>query len=134
MYLFILESIGTSELILIGLVALIIFGPRKLPDMLRSFGKAMGEFRRSTDEFKQTWEREVAFEEAKTNTPQNLSTGKTTNTQETISRDSIEAEYKTITPEIKELSGQEFDEMIKKETAQVQEKVENDTPDKREWL
>ena len=40
-YLFILESIGTSELLLIGLVALIIFGPRKLPELARMLTEAV---------------------------------------------------------------------------------------------
>ena len=62
MYLFIFESIGTSELLLIGLVALIFLGPRKLPQLARKFGKVMNEFRRTTSEFKQTWEREVTSE------------------------------------------------------------------------
>ena len=63
MFLFIFESIGTSELLLIGIVALIFLGPRKLPQMARTLGKMMAEFRRTTDEFKSTWEREVNFEE-----------------------------------------------------------------------
>lgn len=57
--LFILESIGTQELILIGIVALIVFGPRKLPELARKFGKTMAEFKKATSEFKDTWEREV---------------------------------------------------------------------------
>lgn len=67
--LFIFESIGTSELILIGIVALIVFGPRKLPDLAKKFGKTMSEFKKATNEFKDTWEREVdleKFEEPKT--------------------------------------------------------------------
>ena len=63
MYLFIFESIGTSELLLIGIVALIFLGPRKLPEMARKIGKMMSEFRGATSEFKQTWEREINFEE-----------------------------------------------------------------------
>ncbi len=64
MFLFILESIGTSELILIAAVALIVFGPRKLPQMAKTVGKAMSEFRNATNEFKSTWEKEVSFEES----------------------------------------------------------------------
>ncbi len=64
-YVFILESIGTSELMLIGLVALIVFGPRKLPELARTIGKTMAEFRRSTDDFKKTWQQELDLEEAK---------------------------------------------------------------------
>lgn len=63
MFLFILESIGTSELILIGIIALIFLGPRKLPQIARTIGKAMADFRSTTNEFKSTWEREVSFEE-----------------------------------------------------------------------
>ena len=63
MYLFIFESIGTSELILIGMVALIVFGPRKLPQIARTVGKTMADFRKTTNDFKSTWEKEVNFEE-----------------------------------------------------------------------
>lgn len=63
MYLLIFESIGTSELILIGIVALIFLGPRKLPEIARKMGKIMADLRTTTNEFKETWEREVNFEE-----------------------------------------------------------------------
>lgn len=63
MFLLIFESIGTSELILIGIIALIFLGPRKMPEIARKMGKIMADFRNTTNEFKQTWEREVNFEE-----------------------------------------------------------------------
>ena len=63
MFLFIFESIGTSELIMIGIIALIFLGPRRLPEIARKMGKIMAEFRATTSEFKETWEREVNFEE-----------------------------------------------------------------------
>ena len=62
MYLFIFESIGTSELLLIGIIALIFLGPRKLPQMAKTIGRTMSDFRRTTNEFKSTWEREVDLE------------------------------------------------------------------------
>ena len=62
LYLFIFEFLGTTELLVILVVALILFGPRKLPQMSRSLGKSLGEFKRASEEFKQTWEREVALE------------------------------------------------------------------------
>jgi len=61
--LFIFESIGTSELILVGIVALVFLGPRKLPEMARKMGKMMAEFRGTASEFKETWQREANFEE-----------------------------------------------------------------------
>ena len=63
MFLFIFESIGTSELILIGIIALIFLGPRKLPSIAKTIGKTMADLRNTTNEFKSTWEREVDFEE-----------------------------------------------------------------------
>jgi len=58
----ILESFGTSELLVILVVALIFFGPRKLPQLSRQIGKSLAEFKRASDDFKRTWEREVALE------------------------------------------------------------------------
>jgi Tat protein translocase TatB subunit len=63
LFLFIFESIGTSELIIIGIIALIFLGPRKLPEIARKMGRIMADFRTTTNEFKETWEREVNFEE-----------------------------------------------------------------------
>jgi TatA/E family protein of Tat protein translocase len=54
-----LESVGTTELLVILVVALIVFGPRKLPELARSLGKSLNEFKRASDDFKRTWEREV---------------------------------------------------------------------------
>jgi TatA/E family protein of Tat protein translocase len=51
------------ELILIFVVALLLFGPRKMPQIGRSIGRAMGEFRRASNEFKRTIEDEVASDE-----------------------------------------------------------------------
>ncbi|HUQ31519.1 MAG TPA: twin-arginine translocase TatA/TatE family subunit [Pyrinomonadaceae bacterium] len=64
MFLFILEGLGTSELMLILIVALVIFGPRKLPQLSRSIGKSLANFKRASEDFKQTWEKEVAREGA----------------------------------------------------------------------
>jgi sec-independent protein translocase protein TatB len=61
-FLFILDSFGTSELMLILVVALIFFGPRKLPQISRQIGKSLAEFRKASEDFKRTWEREVALE------------------------------------------------------------------------
>jgi TatA/E family protein of Tat protein translocase len=63
-FLFILDSLGSTELFFILLMALVFFGPRKLPQLSRSLGKNLAEFRKASEDFKRTWEREVAFEEA----------------------------------------------------------------------
>jgi TatA/E family protein of Tat protein translocase len=59
MTLLFLESVGTTELLVILIAALVLFGPRKLPELSRSLGKGLSEFKRASDEFKRTWEREV---------------------------------------------------------------------------
>ena len=64
MFLFILDSLGSTELFFILLMALVFFGPRKLPQLSRTLGKNIAEFRKASEDFKRTWEREVAFEEA----------------------------------------------------------------------
>ena len=61
----ILDSLGSTELLFILVVALIFFGPRKLPQLARSMGKGLAEFRKASDDFKRTWEREVALETAR---------------------------------------------------------------------
>jgi TatA/E family protein of Tat protein translocase len=61
----ILETLSSTELLFILVAALIFFGPRKLPQLARSMGKGLAEFRKASDDFKRTWEREVALETAK---------------------------------------------------------------------
>ena len=52
-------GIGMPELILILVVALIVIGPKKLPDMARSLGKALNEFKSATQDFKDSIDTEV---------------------------------------------------------------------------
>ncbi len=55
-------SLGGPELILILVIALIVFGPRRLPDIGKSMGKMLAEFRRASNEFKRTVEDEIEAE------------------------------------------------------------------------
>lgn len=60
-------NIGLPELLIIGAIALIVFGPNKLPELARAFGKAMREFKKATDEVKESFEAETRdLEEIKT--------------------------------------------------------------------
>ncbi len=137
-YLFIFESIGTSELILIAVVALMIFGPRKLPDLIRTMTKTMAEFRRSTDEFKRTWEKEVDFEDGKNNT--NLETtgylGMPVTNKNSIERNSISSNNEIIAPEIKEIDKEEFEKNYPVKEVQVarQLEAEEKPTNKQDWL
>lgn len=60
----ILESLGSTELLFILVMALVFFGPRKLPQLSRSLGKNIADFRRASEDFKRTWDREVSMEES----------------------------------------------------------------------
>jgi TatA/E family protein of Tat protein translocase len=60
-------NIGLPELLIIVAVALIVFGPNKLPELARAFGRAMREFKKATEEVKQSFEAETKdLEEFKT--------------------------------------------------------------------
>lgn len=58
---------GWQEIMIILVIALIVFGPRKLPQLGRTLGKALGEFRRATNDLRNTLELEVHKEEEKVN-------------------------------------------------------------------
>src|SRR6478672_10654860 len=60
-------SIGMPELIIIFVIALIIFGPRKLPELGRSLGKSLAEFKRASNELRSTLEEEIRLDEQKAN-------------------------------------------------------------------
>src|SRR5262245_16766736 len=52
-------QLGFSEMIVIFIVALLVFGPKKLPELGKSLGKGIREFRKATNELKYTWEEQV---------------------------------------------------------------------------
>ena len=56
-------SVGVPELIIIFTIALIIFGPRKLPELGKSLGKSLAEFKRASNELKSTLDEEIRLEE-----------------------------------------------------------------------
>jgi len=63
-------GLGMGEIVLILVIALVVFGPRKLPELGKSLGQAMSQFRRASEDFKRTWEQEVEIEkDRKTDTP-----------------------------------------------------------------
>jgi TatA/E family protein of Tat protein translocase len=57
-------GLGIPELIVIFVIALVVFGPKKLPDLGRALGKGLAEFKRATEEVKQTIETEVRAAES----------------------------------------------------------------------
>jgi sec-independent protein translocase protein TatA len=61
-------SIGMPELIIILVIALIIFGPRKLPELGRSLGRSINEFKKASNELRSTLEEEIRIEETRDRT------------------------------------------------------------------
>ena len=58
-------SLGMQEIVIIFIIALIIFGPKKLPELGKTIGKGLSEFKKASNELKQTWEDEVRLEKEK---------------------------------------------------------------------
>jgi TatA/E family protein of Tat protein translocase len=58
-------SLGTMEMVVILVIALVVFGPRKLPDLGRSLGRSLNEFKKASNELRNTLEDEVRLEERK---------------------------------------------------------------------
>ncbi len=65
-------GIGFPELIVILIVALLVVGPKRLPEVARAIGKALGDFRRMADNVKDTLEEELIKEEEKPEEPGSL--------------------------------------------------------------
>lgn len=140
MYL-IFQSIGTQELIFIGIIALIFLGPRKLPEYARKIGKIMYTMRNTANEFKTTWEREVDFEEeinafdvgkleAEAERPAPRSRPK-----------AIVSDERAVNPEIREVDPSEMPDWREGsaepgfgQASEPDENVHPDEYDKRSWL
>lgn len=62
-------SLGWPEILMILVVALIIFGPRKLPELGKTLGQSLAQFRKASEDFKRTWEEEVEIEKRRIEVP-----------------------------------------------------------------
>ena len=96
-------SIGGAEVIFLFIVALLLFGPRRLPEIGRTLGKAMSDFRRATNEFKTSLEREVQLESLKETTRSLEATARPDTMARGMIRDLIEG--KPEAPPAQESSG-----------------------------
>lgn len=73
-------SIGVPELIIILTIALIIFGPRKLPELGRSLGRSLSEFKRASNELRATLDEEIRVDENRQAEQARATTNPTPNT------------------------------------------------------
>lgn len=62
-------NLGWPEIMIILVIALIVFGPRKLPELGKSLGKGLAQFRKASEDFKRTWEDEVEMERRRIEAP-----------------------------------------------------------------
>src|SRR5260370_13813443 len=71
-------SVGMPEMLIILVIALIIFGPRKLPELGRSLGKSLAEFKKASNELRNTLEEEIRIEEQRDKAQPSSTTASTT--------------------------------------------------------
>ena len=122
---------------MIAVIALMVFGPRKLPELARTIAKTMGEFRRSTDEFKRTWEKEVDFDEFKEDkTNPILPLENFPTIENSIAKNGEVEQTKIVVPEIREMSQADFEQKFPK--AEAENNKENQAvktlTGKQDWL
>lgn len=148
LYLLIFESIGTQELILVGIIALIVFGPRKLPEMARKAGSLMRELRSVSTEFRSTWAQEVRAAEEEANEfigglkdPENKILP-----QESITEPKNKPEVTKdpgILPSVRELSREDYEKLIEAKNKSQSDRSDavppvtkdsDDAADKKNWL
>lgn len=126
-------GIGMPELIVILAVALIVIGPKKLPDLAKSLGRALGEFKKATNDLKESIyvDSEIkdvkkTFKELKNGPPPSTSKerGKNQNSKETTLKD------EPAKPEIESETGESGDSMGKLKTAfnDLNKKADNSSP------
>jgi Tat protein translocase TatB subunit len=136
MFLFILESLSFTELAVIGVIALVILGPRRLPELARKAGKIMAEFRKVTNDFKETWEREASIDEETKEILKNPFEYEDKLVNESISQNALpSAENSIQPPQIKEVSEADFVALKEKAETQITEiQPEITETSKQNWL
>ena len=130
-----LETIGTQELILVGMVALIVFGPRKLPQMAKKAGSFIREMRGVSNDFRSTWEREVSFEDdesqdSKTDETKNVILPEANGEKQPEKVEPKSVSDEGILPEVREVSEEEFKRLT--ESKSMEPEVSGS--EKQNWL
>lgn len=143
MYLLILESVGSTELLVILGAALVFFGPRRLPQLSRQLGKGLSEFRRASEDFKQTWSREVNLENIEKGAgspPENSILDKATEriraARESIAFDSAspDAASSAMTPSVRSIDPALVHSHTTETTSSEAPATDQPPPSKNDWL
>lgn len=122
---------------LIGVLALIFLGPRRMPEMARKLGKIMQEFRGTANEFKETWQREVDLsEEAKALDINSLETEAVARVETiTVTETVTVAETSVVeAPQISAADPEAFKNLTGSKAAQETEAAADDVNDRKNWL
>jgi sec-independent protein translocase protein TatB len=125
---------------MIGIVALIFLGPRRIPEMARKAGKLMAEFRATTQEFKSTWEREVNIEDEAKAFDIGVLEKESEEEAEETKQLNAGTENSIAAPEIKAVDTESFERMAEAgsnsiEPEEKEVEIETDVlSDKRTWL
>jgi TatA/E family protein of Tat protein translocase len=127
-------GLGMTEVIVILVIALIVFGPRKLPDLGKSLGQAMSQFRRASDDFKRTWEQEVETEKVRKDLSFESQTTTNYNYNSTESNDP----YNPYSDSTESTNSSETSDQAKTETVPAITEMPADstgmTQEKRHWI
>jgi TatA/E family protein of Tat protein translocase len=119
-------SLGMPEILMILVVALIVFGPRKLPELGKSLGQSLAHFRRASEDFKRQWEDEVDLERRRIEAPPTS----------TVAESSVEEVAASTEPEIDPTGLEGHTPVL--ETGEAPQTVSRDqtaaVEPKRDWL
>ena len=85
--------LGYQEIMVIFVIALLVFGPKKLPELGKTIGKALTEFRRASSELKSTWDREMVNLERESESLKEITSGYDSPLQDATSSYSYEDSY-----------------------------------------
>lgn len=118
-------NLGWTEILVILVIALIIFGPRKLPELGKSLGQSLAQFRRASDDFKRTWEDEVEIEKRRLEAPPPIPSEVTGESLPTVSQ--AESYWPGSTPEESSVAADEVPAAVQESEAGVKET-------KRDWM
>jgi len=94
-------GIGSTEFLLILIVALLVLGPKNLPKVAHKFGRAMAEFRKVSTEFQRTLNTEIAFEEQREKKAKAAAESKAVETAEKPAAEAVDVEKKAAPAENK---------------------------------